>query len=455
MKFYLLTFIIALSLKAHATISNFQITRGTSNVFDIRINQDAWGVMAGPNFDPTGVISVDPTRTYDSCELPTGAAAPFQILPCHPDRVDGPTVISIRFDETSNFNGARPATAVFTPIATQTNPNPQPEELARSNSLFVSGQPITFEFTWADVCVVIFDGTMNADGQCQDSMGNLISGNVPVNIGVNDGSPCEFTTNPTIVSGVCDILPIPGDSGAFLETSLEGNPRQTRFLGSNLSYSNDFNGGQTVNLNYTGIRLYFFESSDPLTFFPFSGTARIVDLDISSPNPVNLDEDRISGLTNGVTYTVLASSIDESGTISQFLLPQTGANPGYCDNGFCPQITPSQVAGVIVDSSCFITTATYGSKYAYQVKTFQNFRETFLRGTYLGDKLIGLYNHYGPYAAVFLNNNSYLKPVVRVLLYPFYLFSKMSLSLGPINSLGVFFVLLISLVFALRWRPNR
>ena len=471
--------------ETQAAVNNFRITNGTSNTFDIRINNDAWGVMAGPNFDPTGVIQVDPTRPFDSCELPTAAAAPFTIEPCHPNRVDGPTVISVVFDETSEFTGARPAIAVVSPLNIDGQPG-NPIVIARSTNLYVFGQPVTFDFTWDDICSEQVLGTnvgINADGECVNTgSGVRISANIPIRIGLNDGSttgqvssqevnfrlynpdpalgflplgdtgPCEYSTDPSPRSGVCDILPIPGDESAFLITNLEGSTQSTRFIGNDLSYA--FNNGQPLSISYTGIRLYFFENPDPLTYFPFSTANRVVaDLDISSTSPVTLNNDEINGLRNGLTYTVLAASIDESGTISQFFLPVDAApDPGYCSNGFCSQVTPSQVAGVIVDSSCFITTATYGSKSAYQVKAFQNFRETFLRGNFIGDGVIKLYNSYGPYGAVFLNNNSYLKPFVRILLYPLYLFSKLSLKTNIVFSAIVFASLLYGFIFVFRRR---
>ena len=451
------------SLKAQAEISNFRIISGTSNVFDVRFDQEAWGVMAGPR-NPSEL------KPYNSCELPSDP-----ILPCHPNRVDGQTVILIRFNETNTFDGFRLATAVFTPTAQQ---NPNSQFRLTSSKSFTSGEPVSLEFTWGDICTTAFGGEIH-EGQCKDDENrNLISGNVPLNIGLSDGSvfgqissqqvnfrlynpgseigimplgnsePCSNQTSS--VSGVCDILLLPGDDAAFLETTPNEVGRRTRFLNSRLQYPDAFNNNNTTSLTYTGIRLYFFEGDDPEKFRPFL-QAKIVDLDISSSNPVTLKENKISGLTNGVNYTVLASSIDESGTVSQFFLPEDDAygNRGYCSRGFCQQITPSQVAGVIVDSSCFITTATYGSKAAHQVQTFQKFRETFLRGHFFGDKIIIFYNSYGPYVAVFINNNPRLKPLVRTVLFPFYLFSKLSLSIGLPYSLSL---LLLGLLFIIRWR---
>jgi len=476
MRLIILLFIASLSFKTHAAVTNFRITGGTSNNFDITLTRDAWGVMAGPNFDPDGIINVDPTEPYNSCELPTAASGSgsFPLLPCHEDRVDGPTVITIIFNETEEFTGSRRATAVFTTNDDEAQ-NQQTIMLADSDLVFTQGQPVTLEFTWAEVCEIGFGGQMNSSGQCEESGGGaLISGNIPLNIGISDGTevgqisnvqvtfrmynpggeigfmpvgdngPCDFATTP-ITTGLCELLVVPGDEGASVIPSFEGS--STRFFSSSLSYTNAFTG-RSVNINYTGIRLYFFESTDANTYFPFSGVARIADLDINTATPLDLDEDSIGNLSNDVTYTVLASSIDESGTISQFFLPLTdgsGTPVGYCSSGLCPTVRPSQIAGVIAESDCFITSATYGSSSAYQVETFQAFRERFLRGHYLGDLLISFYERQGPKAAVYINNKSYLKPAIRFLLFPFYLFSKLYLSLGAFlaTSLLVLFTFLI------------
>ena len=501
--FFLLAFNLAFNLRAQAAVTNFVLS-GTSQLFDITQSQDAWGVMAGPNHDPDGVITIDPTKPYNSCQLPTAPkeSTSFPILPCHPNRVDGPTEITISFNEDSDeFTGFKNATAVFTPIGTSSNLDPQDTILARNENQFAQGQTATLKFTWDDVCRIVFEGTMNDEGLCVDNSTTPpqpLSGDVQIRIGLSDntdslkqissqtinfklytpdkeigilplgdnGKPCDFTNPPTTtaspdrdgteLTGVCDILPIPGDGGAFLEVTTPTDPitpdaylRQTKSLGSRILYTNSFSSAGTtdtgtnlLSLSYKAIRLYFFKGSDLKTFLPFSTQVLFVDLPVSSFSPISLNENYISGLENGVTYTVLAASVDESGTVSQFFLPSTsslnGTSQGYCDNGFCPQITPSKVAGVIAESDCFITTATYSSEFSYQVKTFKNFREKFLRNHPLGDKIIKLYDNYGPYAAVFINENGYLKLVIRGLLFPLYLFSKLSLSIGVINALALF-----------------
>lgn len=466
--------------QAHSAVTNFLITSGTSNEFDISFGNDAWGVMAGPNEDPDNPSAIDPTSTYNSCTLPTApqGSATFPILPCHENRVDGPTLITITFNETDDFPGTRNATAIFTQVNTDVT-NPQAIELAESQTLYTAGQPVTLNFTWADVCQIGFNGNLNQNGQCQNAAGELISGTIPVNIGLDnqsngqissqlvnfrlynpdpslgviplgdDGTPCGFANAADSRTGVCEILPLAGDEGAFLVASAEGFDATTRFAGPAIRIEDSFDG-QIDSLSYTGIRLYFFESADPLTYFPFSNDALVVDLSINNPSPLSLIDDEVSGLTNGTTYTVLAASIDESGTVSQFFLPtNTAEGAGYCSSGLCPTVIPSQIAGVIAESDCFITTATYGSPFAYQVRSFQAFRERFLRNTFLGEKIIDLYNKFGPVAAVKIRSNKSLKLFSSITLYPFYLFSKLSLKVGLflsfILSLGL--LLLLFLVY--------
>ena len=454
-----------MTAQAHSAVTNFLITSGTSNEFDISLGNDAWGVMAGPNEDPDDPSAIDPTSPYDSCVLPTAAqgSAAFPILPCHENRVDGPTLITITFNETDDFTGTRNATAIFTQVNTDVT-NPQAIELAESQSLYTAGQPVTLNFTWADVCQIGFNGSLNQNGQCQNNAGELISGSLPVNIGLDNQSngqissqlinfrlynpdpslgviplgdnaePCNFANSGNAPRGVCEILPLAGDGGAFLVESAEGIDASTRFAGPAIRIEDSFDG-QTDSFAYTGIRLYFFESDNPQDYFPFSSDALVVDLPINSPSPLSLIDEKVSGLTNGQPYTVLAASVDESGTISQFFLPtDTAEGTGYCTSGFCPTIIPSEIAGVIAESDCFITTATYGSPMAYQVKVFQAFREKFLRNTLLGEKIIELYNSFGPVAAVKIRSNRSLRFLSRIGLYPLYLFSALSLHIGLILS---------------------
>ena len=466
--------IFLLSFSGFGAVQSFTV-QGTSKVFDIRQNQNAWGVMAGPNATGTN-------QPFDSCDLEppivetippvppeTEATVRYGISPCHPQRINGDTEIIIRFVETSDFSPARQVKAIYTLQNTGTGGvgTNQPTDLATSNNTYLPNQQAQITIQWRQICNAL-NGSITPNGFCTEDgtdAGAYVNGDLIVDIGIWSGSGFDLISRQSVtfkiynahpllgimdyqnntvcdvpapaagvppLTGFCDIGLFPGDEGGFIFVTDENSTQSTRLVNPSggITYNKALGGTET--LQYTGLRIYFAE--DPEELLPFNGIPR-VDFTITSTTPLTFDGNSFGGLTNGKTYFFRAASIDSSGTISQFFSEQ------YCSPTNCPyQITPSQVAGVIQESSCFITTATYGSKSAYQVQTFQNFREAFLRTSFIGKKIIALYESYGPQGAVFLNNHSKYKPLVRYALFPFYLFAKTSLAYGVFSAFCLFFI---------------
>lgn len=463
------------SITSYGAVEQFRILRGTSNNFDIRVNQDAWGVMAGPNATGTNQV-------FNSCGIvPPEVGGVFEITPCHPQRVNGDTDIVVNFIETGDFSPARQVYAVYNLLNTSgTGGGVQTGELvklAESSQIYLPNQQAQISIQWREICEAL-NGQMSPDGFCTSDgtdTGAFVSGNLNVDIGIWTGADfglvssqpvtfrlynaapelgiMDFNTEPCDVpppadpslpakTGFCDIGLFPGDGGGFVTTD-EGPGPSTRLVnpGAGITYT-DVRTGQTETLRYTALRLYFAESPDLL--LPFNDIDR-EDFPLQSTSPLVFEEDSFSRLQNGVRYFFRAASIDESGTVSQFF------SDDYCpDINVCPSITPSEVAGVIQESSCFITTATYGSQSAHQVQTFQKFRERFLRSSNLGQKIINLYEAYGPHGAVFLNNHSYFKPAVRMALFPLYVFAQSSLNFGFFFTTGLALALILTLLLFLR-----
>jgi hypothetical protein len=67
---------------------------------------------------------------------------------------------------------------------------------------------------------------------------------------------------------------------------------------------------------------------------------------------------------------------------------------------------------------CFIATAAYGSYEAPYVKILRDFRDEILFTSSAGKWFVATYYRYSPPAARWLGQNSWAKPVVRVLLLP-------------------------------------
>ena len=81
---------------------------------------------------------------------------------------------------------------------------------------------------------------------------------------------------------------------------------------------------------------------------------------------------------------------------------------------------------------CFIATAAYDSPLHPHVKTFRDFRDTFLVSNKLGRKLVDLYYKYSPFVAELIIKHKALKAAVRINLLPLVAFSYSMLHFGPL-----------------------
>ncbi len=71
------------------------------------------------------------------------------------------------------------------------------------------------------------------------------------------------------------------------------------------------------------------------------------------------------------------------------------------------------------NDACFIATAAYGSLIEKKVALLREFRDTYLRGSRLGERFIGVYYHVSPQIADFVVRSEISKAIVRLLLLPF------------------------------------
>ena len=73
---------------------------------------------------------------------------------------------------------------------------------------------------------------------------------------------------------------------------------------------------------------------------------------------------------------------------------------------------------VATGGGCFVATAVYGDYNADEVKVLRVFRDNRLMTNDLGKKFVVFYYENGPTAAKFVNENSYLKPLLKITFLP-------------------------------------
>jgi len=90
------------------------------------------------------------------------------------------------------------------------------------------------------------------------------------------------------------------------------------------------------------------------------------------------------------------------------------------------------------NDACFIATAAYGSLIEKQVVLLREFRDRYLKGSRLGERLIGAYYHFSPQVADFVVQSEISKAIVRLLLLPFVFVAWFALKATIIVQAGVF-----------------
>jgi len=192
---------------------------------------------------------------------------------------------------------------------------------------------------------------------------------------------------------------------------------------------------------------------DAVVFFPFptetgfvvnpsNGNATPIIKTIVSATDFSLTGDPyIKGLENYQRYCVIAGQRNLAGNIFGFVT--TGVN----QQDACA--SPSEVAGLLDDHKCFVSTAAFGSDMATEVQLLRAFRDRFLLNNFLGAEFTKFYYQYGPHAADFIAQSEALKTIVRAGLYPAIGFAWLALHYGFYPAL---FVLALGLTVLFKFR---
>lgn len=151
----------------------------------------------------------------------------------------------------------------------------------------------------------------------------------------------------------------------------------------------------------------------------------------------------IPGLVNGTPYYVAIQAVANntlSVAVTSVIDPALPSNPGSANESGYSRTSVTlgaavEVAGalsaVILESpepvipypalngeGCFIATAAYGFYSAPQVQLLRDFRDRYLMPHAPGRAFVSWYYRYGPAGAAFINSHPWLKPPVRLALFP-------------------------------------
>jgi phage tail protein X len=183
----------------------------------------------------------------------------------------------------------------------------------------------------------------------------------------------------------------------------------------------------------TGYRIYYSTASFDASTLPATHVDVAGGTTSTAPLP---------GLTNGTHYFVAVSALAQTtffAAVTAVINSTLASNPGSANESPYSQET-SQVVGPVVEGvisapaqdfpeaiapfpdlkggGCFIATAAYGFYSAPQVQALRDFRDRYLITCWPGRAFVAWYYRYGPRGADFINAHPFLKPLVRVALFP-------------------------------------
>lgn len=186
----------------------------------------------------------------------------------------------------------------------------------------------------------------------------------------------------------------------------------------------------------SGYRIYY-STAEFMADSPPAGAKSIV---INDPETTT---HTIPGLVNGTPYYVAIQAVANntlSVAVTSVIDPALPSNPGSANESGYSRTSVTlgeavEVAGalsaVILESpepvipypalngeGCFIATAAYGFYSAPQVQLLRDFRDRYLMPHAPGRAFVSWYYRYGPAGAAFMNRHPWLKPPVRLALFP-------------------------------------
>ncbi len=444
----LIAFFLFLSaLNAQATI---QITNVTGSSAWDNTTTTAPVIFGGTAGTDCSATAADIYSTCNSCASLSGSFAA-----CNLTRIYDGLKLRISFKTDSIENGV-----AFIKNSDGNAISVTPAPISRSK-----GEVHVIEIPWSNACA----GTDKVTGSsCENATftGNLTLGvssdtdttedPLSLSITVFDPDTNDSGDYDTILActdslvkegGICDFQAYPGDEKIFI---------------NQLEQSSGFPGFGGITIKT--LRFFVGSEEDPGGFVTDPNQGFFVDLEVGTDanGQPETTSRVIEGTNNGVLHFLRVATVDQANNVSRFTSNQ--AIIDYCkdinnpDDGCIFTAKPDEALGLLEDDlNCFITSVAYGSALDSRVEVFRDFRNQVLNQSIFGKRIIALYNTYGPHGAVWLQNKPWLKPMVRMLLWPTLGFAWASTHWG-LEATALLTLLLISLVtLSLHhvWRQTR
>ena len=452
MRFLALIFIL-LPFNAQAVITiqnnNFGATTSNSSITENILT--IWGGGSGQN--PCAA-----STTCNSCTLNSDAYAD-----CNTRQVGTNVRIRIEFTSDVEYSG--------TTFIKDSGQDPLPG----TTNTYTQGQTAFVEVNWGDLCDAINDG----DSACTETgSGDFTFGvtnssdttqtdtfQFKVNIiNTKVANNCDNNTqNDGILDvGILDYSAFMGDEKVFFPSASDNKVDVPIQLCDFKDENGNVVEAPPIGGNITN--LIAFHSEVDLESANTKGESQRINFSGGTYPNVELDPPSIDGFTNDVPVFTRLAIQDEAGNIMgvtpQAIAPENPGDPCSDINSgsefsqifACKYSTvPLEVVGLLEDDvNCFIATAAYGSNMHSTVQDFRTFRSQILLKSKLGTWLVKKYYKWGSYLSHYIIKYPVLKKISRVLLFPFWLFSILSIKMGVLLTSLLSVISLFSIVLLLK-----
>lgn len=389
-------------------------------------------------------LTTDGVATCNSC-IDTGGA----VNACNQNSVYSSLKLTISFKVTKTVTGiARlfiesTTAGVFDPVVT-----------IPSVTYTQDTSTVTLETTWAEICSrsglngscvgtvpllatkgLKFGVDSDNSGEVEDAERKLVTVKlhyIPAGAAAVTQPFCA--TSAAAGTGICNISFLPGDAKVFIDQAIyKGDDASSTTTGGTATWESIAIFPRPVTAGA--------EAAAYSTFT--NGVVQPIFKTVDPTNGSIPDSSVSGGITNFQKYCMVYATRNKTQNVYKFV------TTGVDTTKSC--VTPSEVAGILDDKHCFISTAAFGSESAPEVEIFRKFRNKFLATNFFGKAFIKIYYRISPPIADVISENNYLKTATRIALYPFLAFAFIALKIGFLITLLLSMLLLFALVKSSRY----
>lgn len=405
-----------LSVTSVTGASSFTTT-GTPTAFGGLAGNDCSGAAANAN------------STCDSCETSQLVCTTTPLCACNSARIYPSLILTINLKK--NESNSNNAILLTTDTTTGTS-----VPLTTTNN---SGNSVSVR--WSEICSRVSGFTATCTTAAVTSPSNSTTMKIVID---KDGNGAVSNGEETVDVSFKLLAP-DSTSYSVQGASNEGFDTFLAYPGDEKIYLEELNaiGGFPI-LGYGGkalqVRVYMSDTS-MADAAPGRPGLSPEDLPIIEDG-ATLKNNIVDGLTNGTAYAFRIGIVDDANNVVLFFPPNPVGSGTSCDStpldgSNCRYIaSPDEVRGLLNDDfNCFIATASYGSSFEPRLVLLRQFRNKVLLRYQWGVEAVKRYYEYGPIGARFIHQHEWIKPVVRVLLWPAIGFSWLALKVGLVPTL--------------------